>query len=298
MINLPRLVMNKINSYSLVVVSIYFIKDYVKLILPFIYFFIVKMIWQGSFMSVKNKRLIVQKLSGISILKRSLAEKNNYRVRNPVTPSRMTVRGQFPSKKMQRMIAWESQLERRACYLFEFSSNILSFKEQPERFSIPFKSEIKRYTPDFEIINQFGEISYCEIKPLNKLINLKDYFNHVSLYFLKQHIDFIVLTDKELINPIREHNLLILRQFQNLEITREDQLSLNEAYARNDCNSMTLKDLACFYEMGFIYSAIANGYLVCDLYAELTSNTSIFLNINKGNVYETCLFQYRSAPDF
>lgn len=80
------------------------------------------------------------------------------RVRNPVTPSRMTVRGQFPSKKMQRMIAWESQLEKRACYLFEFSSNIISFREQPEQLCIPYIDKIKRYTPDFEVILNTGEV--------------------------------------------------------------------------------------------------------------------------------------------
>ena len=33
------------------------------------------------------------------------------RAREPVTRSRGLVRGQFPSTKMKRMIAWESQLE-------------------------------------------------------------------------------------------------------------------------------------------------------------------------------------------
>lgn len=59
----------------------------------------------------------------------SLKNISSTRVREPITRSRGKVRGQFPSTKMGRMIAWESQLERRACYLFEFCKGVDTFRE-------------------------------------------------------------------------------------------------------------------------------------------------------------------------
>ncbi len=54
-------------------------------------------------------------------------------VRKVVTPSGRKVRGYFPSKKMGRMVAWESQIELDAILLFEFSPGVISFQEQPEK---------------------------------------------------------------------------------------------------------------------------------------------------------------------
>lgn len=52
--------------------------------------------------------------------------------RQPVTRSRGLVRGQHASTKMNCMIAWESQLEQKACYHFEFSPVVKAFREQPQ----------------------------------------------------------------------------------------------------------------------------------------------------------------------
>lgn len=249
-------------------------------------------------MSLKNKQLVEQKLSGISISKRNSAEKNNQRARNPVTPSRMTVRGQFPSKKMQRMIAWESQLERRACYLFEFSGNIVSFREQPERLIIPYEDKIKRYTPDFEVINSFGEISYCEIKPFEKLMGLKHYFQHIDCYLQKRGIHFFVLTEAELVSPIRELNLITFRKYQMVEVSTEIKLLLNDIYSYKNFSPLHFNYLEQFLGRKVIYSAMANGYLECDLNHAITDNTPVYFRNSKGESHAQALFYCRTAPSF
>lgn len=185
-------------------------------------------------MSLKKQSPFGKEMYGTSISQRNLIEKSNQRARNPVSRSRMTVRGQFPSKKMQRMIGWESQLERRACYLFEFSSNILSFREQPIRFQIPYLDKIKRYTPDFEVISKTGNIAYCEVKPLKKVFELKDYFNSIDRYLSKREKQFFVLTEEELIKPKRELNLILLRRYQTVEVPEEAVLFFNKIYSDNN----------------------------------------------------------------
>lgn len=256
------------------------------------------MIWQGSIMSLKKRLSLGRSLSGVSIVKRSIAEKNNQRVRNPVTPSRMTVRGQFPSKKMQRMIAWESQLERRACYLFEFSPAIVSFQEQPECFHIPYQDKVKRYTPDFALVSKLGEISYCEIKPLNKVRELKTYFNQIDYYLKNRGFSFLVLTDDELIHPVREANLVLFRYYQSMLLDSTVLAAIYDLYSQEKKDVLTIGFLGLYFKYEEIYSAISNGDLVCDFHSEITPDTEISLPSNMGDTYEKNFFYSRTAPYF
>lgn len=152
----------------------------------------------------------------------SLKNTPSTRVREPITRSRDKVRGQFPSIKMGRMIAWESQLERRARYLFEFCKGVDAFREQPIRLHIPFNEVIKRYTPDFELTLQTGEIWYVEIKPVNKLQDLKllAFYQAVAKELASKGYPFIIITDQELNHPIRENNLVLLRRYQDTYLSK------------------------------------------------------------------------------
>lgn len=91
------------------------------------------------------------------------------RSREPVNRSGMTVRGRFPSLKMRRMIDWESQLERRACYRFEFSPGIKIFEEQPIPARFQIRSSVVKYTPDFRLVSHDGQEWIAEIKPYDHL---------------------------------------------------------------------------------------------------------------------------------
>lgn len=256
------------------------------------------MIWQGSFMSFKKQPSSRRRLTGISILKRNLAENNIQRARNPVTPSRMTVRGQFPSKKMQRMVAWESQLERRACYLFEFSVSIDSFREQPRTFILPFKDKIRRYTPDFEVVWSTGEVYYFEIKPSHKIDQLKEYFNAISIYLEEKGLGFSVLTDVELISPIREHNLILLRSYQNYILDQQHINELQIISSLDEC-CFSFCDLADYFESDIVvYALIAQNYLFADLNKSLQQSHSILINKKRDITDENNLFIYRTAPNF
>src|SRR6187431_3715186 len=93
------------------------------------------------------------------------------RVREPVKPTTGRVVGYFPSVKNNRSIAWESQLEQKACYVFEFSREITKYQEQPLNIYYRLNGEFLRYTPDFELTLVSGELVYVEIKPAAKLQN-------------------------------------------------------------------------------------------------------------------------------
>lgn len=256
------------------------------------------MIWQGSFMSLKKQSSSRRRLTGISILKRNLAENNIQRARNPVTPSRMTVRGQFPSKKMQRMVAWESQLERRACYLFEFSPSISAFREQPRTFILPYKDKVKRYTPDFEVVYSNNSIQYYEVKPLKKLQELKHYFAYISQFLERENYGFSVLTEEELINPAREKNLTLMRSYQTRLLDDHVIKSIHLLLA-SGVHSLILSDVIDYFESeSVVYALIAQGYLMADLSKPLTSELDIYFSHSKDLKNDYQLFTRRIAPDF
>lgn len=248
-------------------------------------------------MSIKNRSSISHRVQKPSITKRNLAKVSNQRVRNPITRSRMTIRGQFPSKKMQCMVAWESQLERRACYLFEFSSEVHSFREQPCTLVLPFEDRIRRYTPDFEVVWSTGEVSYFEIKPFNKIDQLKEYFCAISLFLEARGICFALLTDLELINSVREHNLLLLRAHQNYMLDQKIIDAFREIPV--DRSSFLFGELVEYFESSsVVYALISQNFLFVDLNKSLLQNSLILINQKKDIPDETNLFTYRVAPNF
>ena len=219
------------------------------------------------------------------------------RVREPVTRSRGKVRGQFPSHKMSRMIAWESQLERRACYLFEFSSGVVSFREQPIKFFIPFLGQIKRYTPDFELILESGEVCYVEIKPKLKLEHAenKSFFEAVSKELKNSGYLYIIITEEELIHPIRERNLTLLRNYLSQPLPQR-QIDLALVWLANSVTNCIFGDLIhTTGSLTIAYSLIAQGYLWIDVKQPISSQTYIFA---KEHCCENYLFTCRTSADF
>ena len=221
----------------------------------------------------------------------------NQRVREPITRSRGKVRGQFPSYKTGRMVAWESQLERRACYLFEFSPGVATFREQPARFYIPVHDQMRRYTPDFELVLDSGEISYVEIKPADKLKKpeLKFFFEAVSGELKNSGFSFMLMTEQELIHPVRERNLTLLRRYQ-LQPLIQAQIQGALSWLSNAAQPFCLGSLV--QQTGSIttaYSLIAQGHLWIDVEQPISAQTHIFI---KEHYCENYLFTYRTVSDF
>ncbi|WP_081733816.1 TnsA endonuclease N-terminal domain-containing protein [Methylomonas sp. 11b] len=142
------------------------------------------------------------------------------RAREPVTRSRGLVRGQHSSTKMNCMIGWESQLEQKACYHFEFSPVVKAFREQPQTFYLPASMGMFRYTPDFELILHNGEICYVEVKPLSKLFTPKvlERLQVAHQILAEKGYHFIVLTEDELNFPHRIRNFSNLRPYLRFQI--------------------------------------------------------------------------------
>lgn len=136
--------------------------------------------------------------------------------RKVVTRSGRGYRGYFPSWKMQRVVEWESILERDAILLFEFSRGVVSYQEQPELIEYEFEGEIHRYYPDFEVILTNGQIIHFEVKPSEKLKSheLIKKMSAIKHHYDRMGRDFRILSSDQIQKYPRNSNLMYLTKFQ------------------------------------------------------------------------------------
>jgi hypothetical protein len=89
-----------------------------------------------------------------------------------VEPSRSLKKGKygkhivhFPSLKNRKVVVCESELEADFCVWLEYEANVVEYAPQPGTFSLALEGAPSRYTPDFQITYDTGEIRYIEVKP-------------------------------------------------------------------------------------------------------------------------------------
>lgn len=85
-------------------------------------------------------------------------------VRRIVTKRRKRVVGQIVSAKMQRLVPWESQLERDYLYLLEADPQVIAYFAQPERLPYLLHGRRHTYVPDLEIVRAGDHRSIEEVK--------------------------------------------------------------------------------------------------------------------------------------
>jgi len=220
------------------------------------------------------------------------------RARKPVTRSRGLVRGEYPSTKMNRMIAWESQLEQKACANFEFSPVVKVFREQPQTFYLPTSKGMSRYTPDFELTLHNGEICYVEVKPLSKLFlpEILERLQAADQFLTAEGYYFIVLTEDELDFPNRFRNFKILRSYLRFDIPPLLIQQAKEWVVSTE--DPTLNALVNFLDCrATAYALLARLHISFD-YDQPLDNTSLLSTPIFGDNDETCFFSYRTGPDF
>ncbi|MDD5581460.1 MAG: Tn7 transposase TnsA N-terminal domain-containing protein [Methylobacter sp.] len=220
------------------------------------------------------------------------------RAREPVTRSRGLVRGQFPSTKMKRMIAWESQQEEKACYHFEVSPVVKAFREQPKKLYLPSSKGMSRYTPDFELMLHNGEFCYVEVKPLSKLFSpqVLEKLRAADQLLSDKGYHFIVLTDEELNFPTRIRNFPILRPYLRFDIPLQLIQQANEWLAGT--SDPTLEALSQFLGFRSTAFALLAQLHICFEFDQPIENSSELFSPTFGDHHETCFFSYRTGPDF
>lgn len=160
------------------------------------------------------------------------------RAREPIGRSYGLVRGKFPSRKAGRMIHWESQLERDAVFLFEFSPGVSTYREQPLTTYYTLDGKTRRYTPDFELTLNTGEVILIEIKPAEKLLEPTEgrRLARISEHFASNGQAFRILTDKEIRQEVLLNNLRLLLRHRHEPLTHFERRRFRRAALRRACN--------------------------------------------------------------
>ena len=117
------------------------------------------------------------------------------RARPVITRGPYRVVGKFPSLKSDRMLHWESQLERDRMRQLELDPKVRSFREQPETYVFKLDGKLRSYTPDLEVVLTCGKVVIEEIKPADKVEKYAELFQFISSYLAEKALYFSVVTD-------------------------------------------------------------------------------------------------------
>jgi TnsA endonuclease N terminal len=197
-------------------------------------------------------------------------------MRKVVTRSGRHIRGLFPSTKNQRMVAWESLLERDAIVLFELSPGVVSYEEQPSVEIYYDDSSPRKYFPDFAVTLRNGSVAHVEVKPAKKLKGraTRDRFSLIATQYERQARQFWILTDDEIRVEPRLSNLKLLAYH-----CRETLSPLHLDALLGSFEHQTSGTFASFARTlggpNFVYRLLAAGLLICDLNEPIQSGTVI-----------------------
>jgi hypothetical protein len=130
--------------------------------------------------------------------------------------------GKFPSLKMNRMIHFESGVEKDFIYLLEFDERTTSYEEQPLRIEYRIGNKVHTYTPDFQA-TVGTETWIYECKPekyVTKSVNqLK--FGIAQKWCEEQNWGFQIITPEMMRAGCRLRNIKYLTGFSRFSVRPE-----------------------------------------------------------------------------
>lgn len=208
------------------------------------------------------------------------------RAREPIGRSFGNIRGKFPSRKMGRMIHWESQLERDAVLLFEFSPGILAYREQPIRIHYSLDGKTRRYTPDFEVTLHTSDVHFIEVKPLEKTLDPEESnrLRRIQEHFERDGNTLRIITEIDIRQPVLLENLRVLFRYRRAALCAFDQRMARKRF--NSADAITFRDAATLIGGDQeVWHLIDQEILTCDLRNEITSKTILKIT-NEGEKNE------------
>ncbi|WP_159602394.1 TnsA endonuclease N-terminal domain-containing protein [Hydrogenophaga sp. PBL-H3] len=202
------------------------------------------------------------------------------RARKVVTRRGKKIRGKFPSKKLGKIVEWESLIERDAILMMEYHPAVLRYQEQPsEETYYDASGNARRCYPDFSCDLASGKTILLEIKSAKELDHDKKMqrkLGQIALSFARQGRPYRVLTDKEIRRQPLHANLLRLHDAHRATLPHTSEPHLPISVARNSAHV-----LGTWAEMlgseTIALGHIARGRLRTDLELALTSESLVWM---------------------
>ena len=204
------------------------------------------------------------------------------RARKVITRSGRGIRGKFPSKKMDKVVHWESLLERDAIMLFEMHPLVVSYQEQPsEEIYYDTSGQARSCYPDFLLRLTHGGQILVEIK---RNIDLKrtsvtEKLQLIALRFAEQERPYRILSETQIHREPLRSNLQDLWEARRIACIGAEAAAAIDALGVTQ--QFTLKELtALIGNKQLVLAAIAGGRLRTDLEQPLSPASLVWSSRN------------------
>lgn len=214
------------------------------------------------------------------LIKIIFPEAGKLRARKVVTRSRARATGKFPSRKMNRMLQWESVNELNAFRLLEAAPGVKSYQEQPCEIQYTLNGESFVHYPDI-LVNLTHHREFWEIKPMAKAEQPE---TAARTKFLSSVLpdfgyQYRVVLGEQLGKKIRLYNIKRLLSDGASTVSTLLREQVRQVFSQTPEISMEHLLMATGGELSkkHIYRLILDGDLWCDLECEI--GTSSLLRI-------------------
>lgn len=208
--------------------------------------------------------------------------------RKVVTRRGRRFRGYFPSRKLGRMVAWESLLERDAILLLEFSRGVVSYQEQPVRILYADGMISREYYPDFEAILEDRRCVHVEVKTTWQLAkpDIATKFKVIASDYRRRQQEFLIITEREIQCEPLLTNLRTLAYLAG----RAGQILPSNQNLRELLGASVTSFAGVEAQLGpdLLLRLIAAGQIHCDLRQPLNGETPVWFEA--GGSHATYLF--------
>lgn len=209
--------------------------------------------------------------------------------RKALTRSGRGFRMRIPSLKLGRMVECESILEGDVALLLEYSPGVLSYQEQPALIDYWDGEEMRTYFPDFEALLSDGSRVHLEVKPSKKLNKPKiaEKYRAIATHYKQTSIQFRIVTELECQREPLRSNLRRL-SYLRTKLTAEVLPMQAELLRLLGQRPTTLATSELILGAEVTQRLLAQGYLHCDLTAEITPDALV--SLTEGDRHATLLF--------
>lgn len=208
--------------------------------------------------------------------------------RKVITRRGRRFRGYFPSKKLGRMVAWESLVERDVILLLEFSPGVLSYREQPVLVQYHDGPDIRAYYPDFEVVFIDGQSIHVEVKTAQDLAKpvIQKKYRTIAADYARRQRGFRIISDQDLRCGELQKNLWTLASIHRIGDRPSDSRGMWLGHFKNDPVSFAVAEA----QIGrpALLRLVASGIAFCDLRLPLEGNTPVQL-VREGGCDATYL---------
>lgn len=219
-----------------------------------------------------------------------------------IPKNHLVVTGGFASEKNDRLLGFESLLEKDYMILLEYDDAVRNFEEQPVRIPVTAKGRrLSPYVPDV-LVNFYPgrggkerKPLLVEVKPTRYLVKhaekYKPKFAAAKAYAAEHGWQFQIVTEKEIRGPLLG-NLKFLREYHRFSPSSQEIAPILEAVkAAGNCTFSELLDRLCGDDTGHrlrvipvIWNLVATRRLRTDLNVPITDQLVISLATRKTSV--------------